>query len=210
MPSAKTLESTILAVLIARTPKSACPSEIARKLAPNEWRSLMAPVRSAAARLAAQRRIDILQRGRVVRLADVTGPIRLALAYRIGRGEEGVLTLEPWKSELLPLWKFATPALARVSAAALWKRFMQYGRAGDFPGMDMARKFLQMGMTRATRYARHAGGRKYAAGSGEPLPESHDAVKAAAAAIFRASWERARKNPTYKRLQREWKAQHTS
>jgi hypothetical protein len=91
------------------------------------------------------------------RSLPVVGPIRLALAYRIGRGEEGVLTLEPWKSELLPLWKFATPALARRSAAALWKRFMQYGRANDFPGMDMARKFLQMGMTRATRGMRAAG-----------------------------------------------------
>ena len=37
--------------------------------------------------------------------------------------------------------------------------------------MDMARKFLQMGYTRAMRYAKHKGGRKYDSNH-ELLPES--------------------------------------
>jgi hypothetical protein len=56
--------------------------------------------------------------------------------------------------------------------------------AEDFPGADMARKFLQMGWTRARRYANHKGGRKYDKKSGELLPRTEDAEKAAAAAVF--------------------------
>lgn len=39
--------------------------------------------------------------------------------------------------------------------------FLQYKEQNDFVGMDMARKFLQMGYTRSRRYANHATGRKY-------------------------------------------------
>ena len=33
--------------------------------------------------------------------------------YRIGRGEQGVLLVEPYKSEILPFWKFADEDKAR-------------------------------------------------------------------------------------------------
>ena len=117
--------------------------------------------------------------------------------YRVGRGEQGVLTVQPYKTELLPLWRFRTPAEAERSAAQLFRAYLSYRRAGDFVGMDMARKFLQMGFTRASRYAHHAGGRKYARGSGEPLPPTLDAEKAASAAIFKEAWDRVRADPTY-------------
>ena len=38
---------------------------------------------------------------------------------------------------------------------------MEYKKQEDFVGMDMARKFLQMGFTRARRYANHSSGKKY-------------------------------------------------
>ncbi|KAF2143911.1 uncharacterized protein K452DRAFT_285947 [Aplosporella prunicola CBS 121167] len=132
-----------------------------------------------------------------------TTPLRLShLSYRIGRGETGVLTYEPYKSALLPLWRFRTPALARTSAAALYARFLAYDAADDFVGMDMARKFVQMGMTRAMRYANHAGGRKYTRGSGAELPKSegHEGQedKLAAAAVFRDTLARCRDHEGYK------------
>jgi hypothetical protein len=83
--------------------------------------------------------------------------------YQVGAGEQGLLLVEPYKSELLPLWRFRTPGVARASADALYEMFLRYRAAGDFVGMDMARKFLQMGYTRARRYANHKSGRKYAA-----------------------------------------------
>ncbi|KAJ4311704.1 hypothetical protein N0V94_007824, partial [Neodidymelliopsis sp. IMI 364377] len=82
-------------------------------------------------------------------LPILTKPQRMA--YRIGRGETGVLTFEPYKSALLPLWRFKTVPIARQSSSALYSQFLAYDAADDFIGMDMARKFLQMGMTRAKR-----------------------------------------------------------
>ncbi len=120
--------------------------------------------------------------------------------YRIGRGEQGVLMVEPYKSELLPLWAFRTPEVAQAAAAALMTRFITYRDHGDFVGMDMARKYLQMGFTRARRYTNHRGGRKYDA-DGSARPQSApDPGKAEAAAIFRAAWRTAAEDPTYVRL----------
>lgn len=68
----------------------------------------------------------------------------LRMSYRIGRGEQGVLTFEPYKSQLLPLWRFRTLAIAQKSSQDLWRAFQEYDDQDDFVGMDMARKFIQM------------------------------------------------------------------
>ena len=139
--------------------------------------------------------------------------------YRIGRGETGVLTYEPYKSALLPLWRFRTRDLALKSSSDLWDAFLAYEAEDDFVGMDMARKFLQMGMTRAKRYANHKGGKKYAPG-GEILDgDGGDGWKGSegwkekdeASRIFRKVWERARtmkgyqaKKAEFLKRQKEW------
>ena len=70
--------------------------------------------------------------------------------------------MQPYKDELLPLWRFRTPDVARESAAAIRARFDEYLAAGDLVGADVARKFLQMGYTRARGATpNHPGGRKY-------------------------------------------------
>ena len=89
--------------------------------------------------------------------------------YRVGKGEQGVLICEPYKSELVPLWRFKTPACATKSSQAIYQKFLVNLRAGDFVGADMARKFLQMGFTRARRYANYQGGRKYDPSDRHPL-----------------------------------------
>lgn len=43
--------------------------------------------------------------------------------YRIGVGEQGVLLVEPYKSEFLPLWRFKTVELARESSNAIYEQF---------------------------------------------------------------------------------------
>jgi hypothetical protein len=137
------------------------------------------------------------------------------MSYRIGRGETGVLTFEPYKSEILPLWRFKTPSIARSSSSAIYTKFLEYADQDDFIGMDMSRKFLQMGMTRAKRYANHAGGRKYDKATGQELPKSegHEGMqgKLEASGIFREVWERAKGREDYVELkerfmkeQKEW------
>ena len=123
--------------------------------------------------------------------------------YRIARGEQGVLSVEPYKSEILPYWRFRTPEVAVESAEKIYAMYQVYKSGGDFVGMDMARKFLQMGYTRARRYANHAGGRKYAPGTKNILPYATDETKATAAAIFRVKWELVKADADYQRLARE-------
>lgn len=119
-------------------------------------------------------------------------------AYFIGRGETGVLRVEPYKSELLPHWRFKTPDIAQVSADALLARYDAYKADADFVGMDMARKFLQMGYTRSRRYANHKGGRKYDPHTGDVMPRGEeDPDKAASARIFAKALARVKEDPGY-------------
>ena len=122
--------------------------------------------------------------------------------YRIGKGEQGVLLVEPYKSEILPHWRFKTPPIARRSANKIYRMFVEYKAKEDFVGMDMARKFLQMGYTRARRYANHKSGRKYAEGGKEILPREEDPVKAESAKLFYEKWQKASEDKKYLELKK--------
>jgi hypothetical protein len=125
--------------------------------------------------------------------------------YRIGKGEQGVLLVEPYKSEILPFWRFRTPEIARRSASKIYKIFLAYKAQGDFVGMDMARKFLQMGYTRSRRYANHKSGRKYRGESKEILEREEDDIKAESARIFYEKWKKAREDKQYLELKKRHK-----
>ncbi|MDS0473582.1 DUF4385 domain-containing protein [Natrinema sp. 1APR25-10V2] len=124
--------------------------------------------------------------------------------YEIGRGEQGVFKVEPYKSELLPLWSYADEDAARESAAAIYERYERYRDDDEFPGMDMARKYLQMGYTRAMRYAKYPGGRKYDDGDEREPQRWADPDKRAAALVFEKYWDRVREDEVYQRA----KARH--
>jgi hypothetical protein len=81
--------------------------------------------------------------------------------YVVGKGEQGVLMAEPYKSEILPYWRFKDQKTARQSSRKIYSLFLSYLVANDFVGADLARKYLQMGWTRARRYANHPSGKKY-------------------------------------------------
>ncbi len=76
---AAALRAAILAAVAARGPgRSLCPSEIARALAPADWRPLMPALRAAAALLAEEGRVAVTRRGRPVDARAPGGPIRLS------------------------------------------------------------------------------------------------------------------------------------
>ncbi len=137
--------------------------------------------------------------------------------YRVGKGEQGVLLVEPYKSEILPFWRFKNPEIAKASADKIYELFKEYLTQQDFVGADMARKFIQMGYTRARRYANHKSGKKYSenpqletskeaekiARKENLLPNQEDPIKAASAAIFKAIWEQAKQDPAYLVMKQE-------
>jgi len=137
--------------------------------------------------------------------------------YRVGRGEQGVLLVEPYKGEILPHWRFRMPDAARASAAKIYELYEGHRAAGDFVGMDMARKYLQMGWTRSMRYAKHRTGKKYvgpvpsdkegrsgAHGRALATPEP-DAEKLLSARIFRERLDAVLADPAYLSMREEHK-----
>jgi hypothetical protein len=126
--------------------------------------------------------------------------------YRVGKGEQGVLSVEPYKSEILPRWRFRTEEVALESSTEIYEMFLRYKAEDDFVGMDMARKFLQMGYTRARRYANYRSGKKYD-GEGKVRarePDALDNEKARAARIFYEQYVEVREDEHYKRRRKEW------
>lgn len=129
--------------------------------------------------------------------------------YRTGKGEQGVLLVEPYKSEILPYWRFSTPEIAEKSAHKIYTLFEEYKKQNDFIGMDMARKFIQMGFTRSRRYANHKSGKKYdgpvprdkkgvsGAHRRDQLPLDQDPEKAASAEKFKAYLEKVKADKVY-------------
>jgi hypothetical protein len=128
--------------------------------------------------------------------------------YRVGVGEQGVLLVEPYKSEILPHWRFKTPEIAEESSRKIYELFLEYKNQRDFVGMDMARKFLQMGITRARRYANHKSGRKYDKETGAELPKDEDPVKAESAKIFQKVYYEAKNDEVYRKLLMEHKEKY--
>ena len=127
--------------------------------------------------------------------------------YIIGRGEQGVLLCEPYKSEICKHWRFRTPEIAYKSANTIAAMFNGYLDVGNFVGADMCRKFLMMGWTRARRYANHRNGKKYD-DNGRIKPQEKDHFtcdKAESARIFKRVYDSARTNKTYRNMVREWR-----
>ena len=129
--------------------------------------------------------------------------------YRIGRGEQGVLLVRPYTNTICAHWRFKTPREAVISSNCIFGMYLDYRDEGDFIGMDMGRKFLEMGFTRARRYANHSSGRKYDKMSGKVRPQESDwrtNTKAKSAAIFKEVRDKVAKDPTYQMMRKDWRS----
>ena len=127
--------------------------------------------------------------------------------YRIGRGEQGVLLVRPYTDDICKYWKFKTEPIAKKSAHKIYEMYADYRAKDDFVGMDMCRKFLEMGFTRARRYANHKDGKKYGK-DGKILPQEPDALtcdKAKSATIFKEYRDRVTRDSKYKRMRKMWR-----
>ena len=85
--------------------------------------------------------------------------------------------------------------------------YADYRAKNDFVGMDMCRKFLEMGFTRARRYANHRDGNKYDS-KGKVKPQEPDAMTchfAESATIFREYRNRVAKDSKYKSMRKMWR-----
>ena len=128
--------------------------------------------------------------------------------YRIGRGEQGVLLIRPYTDIICKHWRFKTIEEARISSHRIYELYTEYREKKDFVGMDMCRKFLEMGFTRARRYANHANGRKYDR-EGNVRPQEKDwatSEKAISARIFKQMRNEVTSDKIYVDMRSEWRA----
>jgi len=127
--------------------------------------------------------------------------------YRIGRGEQGVLLVRPYTDDICKHWRFKTPTEAFVSSTKILFEYHVYKDKEDFIGMDMCRKFLEMGFTRARRYANHKDGKKYDK-DGNVKPQEKDwatSDKAKSANIFKKARDRVTSDPIYIHMRKQWR-----
>ena len=127
--------------------------------------------------------------------------------YRIGRGEQGVLLVRPYTDDICKYWRFKTPSEAFISSTKILFEYHIYKDKEDFVGMDMCRKFLEMGFTRARRYANHKDGKKYDK-DGNVKPQEKDwatSDKAKSANIFKQARDRVTSDPIYIHMRKQWR-----
>ena len=127
--------------------------------------------------------------------------------YRIGRGEQGVLLVRPYTNDICKHWRFKTLDEAKESASTIFNLYLKYRKQKDFVGMDMCRKFLEMGFTRARRYANHKDGKKYNS-DGTIKPQEKDwatSDKAKSATIFKRYRDIVAKDSKYKAMRKHWR-----
>ena len=87
--------------------------------------------------------------------------------------------------------------------------YLEYQKDQDFIGMDMCRKFLEMGFTRSRRYANHNSGRKYKKGTKEVLHQEPDHATskfAESAKIFKRVRDVVAKSETYVTMRKDWRS----
>ena len=127
--------------------------------------------------------------------------------YRIGRGEQGVLLVRPYTDVICKHWRFKTLKEAKVSSQKIFDMYLDYRIQKDFVGMDMCRKFLEMGFTRARRYANHRDGKKYGK-DGKILPQEKDwatSEKAKSARRFKDFRDLVTQDEFYISMRKEWR-----
>ena len=127
--------------------------------------------------------------------------------YRIGRGEQGVLLVRPYTDVICRHWRFKTLKEARISSQKIFDMYLDYRIQKDFVGMDMCRKFLEMGFTRARRYANHKDGKKYGK-DGKILPQEKDwatSEKAKSAKRFKEFRDLVTQDEFYISMRKEWR-----
>ena len=125
--------------------------------------------------------------------------------YKVGRGQQGVLICEPYKSELYPLWRFKTPDKAQLSCNQIYLKFLEYIDENDFVGADMAKKYLHMGFTRSRRYWNHSSGKKWTNdGEWKVLPYDRTEKRFYdSSLIFQKYWKMARENKDYLQMKKQ-------
>lgn len=123
--------------------------------------------------------------------------------YQVGRGEQGVLLVEPNRVKSCPGGAIKTfhPQPNQLKKSTSCLRFI----AGMMILLEWIwpENLYRWGIyTRARRYANYKGGKKYAE-DGSTRERGNDPMKAGAAAVFKKWWDKIRMDEDYLQRKRE-------
>jgi hypothetical protein len=127
---------------------------------------------------------------------------------RIGKRERGVLTLGPYKGELVPLWRSTTLELATVCSNVIYKTSLACGRATP-PGATWPARFSRWASSAAAAAPTTRG-----AGSTPPVDEHRlekgtgDPVKTGSGQLCLDGWKNAETMLAYAKVKTECKGKH--
>ncbi|WVQ69995.1 uncharacterized protein L199_008219 [Kwoniella botswanensis] len=128
--------------------------------------------------------------------------------YAATKNEVGVFTTPGYSEDIKTLWKFKNAEEAGKSAEGIWELFEGYRDKNDFVGMDICRKFIQMGRTRSLRYALRPGGRKYDPSTGEARERTgkvYDQGKLEGAEVYEKWLGKCWDDECYKKAWESWR-----
>ncbi len=111
-----------------------------------------------------------------------------------------VFNVEPYASELLPYLHFSNERSARYAAQELYDGFMRYREQEDVVGMDMARKFLEIGWLRTRHHVSQVNHLLHSDSPLAHLPGRRALAMADASKTFHRLLQQARNDPMYRRL----------
>ena len=97
----------------------------------------------------------------------------------------------PYKRNLIDHFSFSSPSAAKKSSQKIYEIFKEYRDQGDFVGMDMSRKYLQLGYKLSKRFE------KYPSGKRSLKNESGDRDMSKSAAEFRKNLVKVMKDKEY-------------
>ena len=144
---------------------------------------------------------------------SITRPLTLQMRklanFIVLEGRTRSATGTTYTNDICAHWRFVNENIARKSADKIYSMFCDYKEQQDFIGMDMARKFLEMGFTRARRYANHPSGKKYAR-DGSVSPQSPTALhceKSRSASVFKQMRDKAAYDEKYVTMRKIWRSQ---
>tara|TARA_R110001583_G_scaffold7985_3_gene38871 strand:+ start:2843 stop:3496 length:654 start_codon:yes stop_codon:yes gene_type:complete len=111
--------------------------------------------------------------------------------YRTTRDSQGVYTVMPYKKDLIKYFSFSSPKSSKESAQKIYELFESYRDKNDFIGMDMARKYLQLGYKLSKRFEKYPSGKK------SLKNESGDRAMSQSASAFRKKLIKVMKDKAY-------------
>ena len=122
--------------------------------------------------------------------------------YSVSKGVSGVFSVSPYKDQIIKHFTFKNIEQSKASAEKIYNMFEEYRDKKDFVGMDMARKFLELGYLQSLRFSKFSGGKKYTKSGNLKRSSYKEKEKLEISNVYKSYLDKANSDKVYKSLKR--------